>query len=332
MLTLIPPSLFLGVCFLLNKFSAQHSSLLDRHPLFSRLIRWELQNAHVAVAFTFYSVALASFVACVYLQSILDTRISTSPIKGLLFIASMFLFARLAVGTWYILGRYKTRGGKYRRNIGQLGQEILILASISLLAISLFQAPLASRAIAKAAQNIGTPPWSVQVDGTVLRVSGEILPGLAKATEEAIRKNAGLSVLALDSPGGIVEEAERAARTVRNHNMATQVNRLCASACTFVFIAGRERILVPPGRLGFHECAPLIWFDECHEWEELAFFKSMGVNKEFVKKWQSVPNKDIWFPTIQELFSAHVITGTEIPPSTPQSPPLVPNEPSGTNE
>ncbi len=87
-----------------------------------------------------------------------------------------------------------------------------------------------------------------------------------------------------------------------------------ASACTFVFVAGTERLLLSSGRLGFHACRGNTWLDECNKEKDIVeFLKSMGIDEKFAEKGQRVPSSDVWYPTTQELLAAHVITGTEIP-------------------
>ncbi len=323
LVTLIPPSLFLGVCLLVDKRIAKRNTWWHRYPVITGLARWELQSTHPAIAFTLYSVSLVSIFAFIYWQLTHRTNLSSSIIQSVLFIGSMFLFARLAVGTWRSLIRYRDRG-LFAKCVGGLGQGSIILTGISVMVISLFEAPLASVAIARAAEKMGAPVWQVRVDGTVLSITGDFAAGIADAATKAIERNRGLRTVELDSPGGFVEEATPIANAVRAHHLATEVSRECSSACTFVFVAGRERLLLPPGRLGFHDCRGNTWLDECDEKGVLEFFKSMGIDEKFVKKGQRVPSADIWYPTTQELLAAHVITGTELPPQR-KSPALAAN-------
>jgi hypothetical protein len=148
----------------------------------------------------------------------------------------------------------------------------------------------------------------------LLRITGDFAAGIADAATKAIEKNPSLRIVELESPGGFVEEARRIANAVREHHLATEVSRECSSACTFVFVAGRERVLLPSGRIGFHACRGSTWRDDCDMSDELRFFKNAGVDEKFIKKGQRVPSDDMWYPTVEELFAAHVITGTQVPP------------------
>jgi hypothetical protein len=325
--TLIPPALLLIVCIWLERLSTNRGSLLERYPIVANLIRWELGKAHAGIACVIYSFVLAAIIGGFYFQSRFEREISSSPVASLTYVLAMFLFARISVGTWRSLDRHKVRG-VIARNMGELGQGTVVTTSLLMLLMSPFEAPRAGFALASAAERMGTAPWSVRVEGTVLRITGEFSPGIANAVDEAMRQNPGLRIVALDSPGGYEEDAKRTANAVLNHNLATGVSRLCASACTFVFAAGRERLLLSPGRLGFHACSPIMWFDKCDKQSELQFFKERGVDVNLVRRWQRVPNYDIWYPTIEELLAAHVITGTEIPPPQ-KSPALAADAQSG---
>ncbi|MGO9267785.1 MAG: hypothetical protein ACLQBA_23340 [Candidatus Binataceae bacterium] len=226
--TLIPPSLFLCVCYLLDKLFLKHSKWLDRYPVITGLARWELQSAHPAIAFTLYSVLLVSIFAFLYWQMTHHTDLSYSAIKSFLFIGSMFLLARFTVGTWRSLIRYRDRG-LLAKSVGGLGQRSIIVTCITVLVISLFEAPLASLAIARAVEKMGAPAWQVRVDGTVLSITGEFAAGIADAATKAIEKNPGLRTVELDSPGGYLEAATPVANAVRAHHLATVVSRECSS-------------------------------------------------------------------------------------------------------
>ncbi len=313
LLTLIPPSLFLGVCLFANKPIVKDGKWRESYPVISTLMRWKLRSAHAAIAFISYCAALIAFVACPHLRKTLHIDLSSSTFASAMFIGSMFLFARVAVGTWSSLAHYKDRG-LFAKVTVELGQGAIVLICVSMLAFAIIEAPFASQAIASTAEQMGAQSWEVRVNGTVLTVTGEFTDGIGDAATKAIENNPNLRTVALDSPGGTLEEATRIANAVREHNLATEASRRCASACTFVFVAGNERVLLPPGRLGFHACHPFTWLYDCDETEQLAFFKRMGIDEKFVRKWQRVPNADVWYPTTEELLTAHVITGTQDPP------------------
>lgn len=68
----------------------------------------------------------------------------------------------------------------------------------------------------------------------------------------------GLRSIALDSPGGAVNEALEMAMLMDRERVAVMVGpgATCASACAqIVFFAGVERVVLEGGRLGLHSCS-----------------------------------------------------------------------------
>lgn len=95
-------------------------------------------------------------------------------------------------------------------------------------------------------------PPSVSVEGSTVRIDGEITPEVAEWFETvAIRP--GLKSVSLNSPGGRVFPALEIARAIKaaKLNTVVLVGDECYSACAFIFLAGSERIA--QGNLGVHQ-------------------------------------------------------------------------------
>ncbi len=100
-------------------------------------------------------------------------------------------------------------------------------------------------------------------------------------------------------------------RMVSARQMTTVVDKLCASACTLVFLSGNERIIAPGAQLGFHafwstglsdaEMAGLMQTDR-------DFMAAAGVSASFIDKAFATPSNDVWFPKEDELKHAGVVT------------------------
>jgi tol-pal system protein YbgF len=71
----------------------------------------------------------------------------------------------------------------------------------------------------------------------------------------ALRKHPSISAVVLDSEGGLVSEALLIAGVVSDRDMTTYVPKdaLCASACSFIYFAGKSRLV--KGKLGVHQFA-----------------------------------------------------------------------------
>ncbi len=143
------------------------------------------------------------------------------------------------------------------------------------------------------------------------RLEGPISHDMYKALLAALPDLRDHNVLTLSSNGGNVFAARGIARLVREHPLAVRVEDSCASACTLIFIAARDRRLGPHGRLGFHGyrlTSPTPLFDpEREEARDRSDLLARGVDADFIARiFQTAPD-DIWFPDRSELIAAGII-------------------------
>ena len=96
----------------------------------------------------------------------------------------------------------------------------------------------------------------------IVLAKGPIVRGdaerLAVALKGAERDEAGHATVALDSMGGLVDEAVAMAELLAREKVATVVlaGASCASACAqVVFLGGNPRTVQDGGRLGLHSCS-----------------------------------------------------------------------------
>ena len=88
----------------------------------------------------------------------------------------------------------------------------------------------------------------------VLFLKGKIEKGMYKDFRQAITDN-NIHTLVLESPGGSVFEGVAIAETVFDRKIKTYIrtNQFCASACSFIFLSGKQRYSL--GKLGVHQIA-----------------------------------------------------------------------------
>lgn len=149
-------------------------------------------------------------------------------------------------------------------------------------------------------------------DARILVLSGGIKYGLASQVETLLKAAPSITGLLLSSPGGRVAEAEKVFDLVRNRGLDTFVSDECASACTLVFVAGRNRLVGLRGLLGFHgSYFPGMTAAELQaanaEWAQL--YQSAGLTPEFLDRALQIPPEEMWYPTQAELRQAGVIVG-----------------------
>jgi hypothetical protein len=152
-------------------------------------------------------------------------------------------------------------------------------------------------------------------DGTELEMVGEINAESAAHISRMLQQNPRVTVLQLTSEGGTTGAGFALAKQVHDRALTTYVPSMCVSACTLVFMAGRERYMAPDARLGFHQAiyipqstsSPAGDATKSNEAMK-AFLLSQGVAPGFVDHALSTPHESVWLPTTDELLKAHVIT------------------------
>jgi hypothetical protein len=216
------------------------------------------------------------------------------------------------IGTLRSLQRLKQRLNPFHRNIAELAQVGVLATAVLTMLWATFDVPKSFRAMSNARELLRDPQWSVRADGYKLHVTGPIDVGLFPVVEKVLADNPEIRIVVLDSPGGDVDEAMRVATMVRLRRLVTGVSRRCSSACTIIFAAGIERILLPSGKLGFHGCSDALAYFPCRNSAEEDLLVNYGVDRTFAHRALGIAPERIWIPTPAELLAAHVITSTTV--------------------
>jgi GYF domain 2 len=158
---------------------------------------------------------------------------------------------------------------------------------------------------------MGRYAFRVLRDGREMEFSGGITFGAAKDFQRFLDAMPAVQVVHLNSPGGRVAEAERIGHLLSARKLSTYVVGNCLSACTTIFLSGRERLISRQGRLGFHQPDfPGLTSEERRNIiaNEEFRLRQFGVSAAFAHKANLAPPEDMWFPTIAELIAEHVAT------------------------
>lgn len=181
---------------------------------------------------------------------------------------------------------------------------------------------LASDGLAQCLDDVGWPRTALPPAGPregsgvlagVIYVSGEIDRRLFSDLEMALRDAGDRPVVIVgDSPGGIVEYAERAARALRRASASVVVEGDCASACVSMASGGLVRMLGPNGRLGVHRTTFIGGADfETGQAAVAAaadFFREMGIDGEIALIGASVPSHTVRWLTRSEVRQLGLVT------------------------
>jgi hypothetical protein len=220
-----------------------------------------------------------------------------------------------AIATWRSLATIRHRN-VIADNVRTLVRVLILLTLLpAALCGFFFGIPYSGMVISEAVSRSAGPGWSITTSDTghEIRISGEIRPGLSDALTQVLEATPGVERVELQSPGGSVSEGLALADLVEKNSLDTVVKTYCDSACTLIFVAGRKRVLEDGGELGFHRCRSVLWFDawlydDQHNAELAGYLRSKGVSKIFADKVISVPNDDAWYPSLDQLFAAGVVT------------------------
>jgi ATP-dependent protease ClpP protease subunit len=156
----------------------------------------------------------------------------------------------------------------------------------------------------------------------------------AKELRQLLRENPGITLMELNSEGGVTGASLEMAAAVIDYAVDTVVIDTCESACTLVFMSGKNRTLVQGARLGFHSASwardnmkqyyeetreTSGWLDEFAfaSWayeegmrdmnKELELMASQGIDIQFMIRIAYVNFSDMWYPTRDELMRFGVI-------------------------
>jgi GYF domain 2 len=251
-------------------------------------------------------------VALILLFGQLIERAGNSGLTAFLLI--IFLVVVAVLITWQCGGTWRSasrRGGFWA---GAAKVMIVIGVLRTVYEIGKIYPPIVTEhlRIAFGDEKFGGHSFRLLRDGTELEFTGGINVGTAKEFEGMLQAAGQLRVIHLNSYGGRIAEANLIAAAVQKRGLITYVSQRCLSACTHIFLAGRERWVGEDGKLGFHQPA---FAGLSREYvqpmldEEQRFLLGKGISSDFVEKALATPNDKMWEPSHGELGTAKVITG-----------------------
>jgi hypothetical protein len=236
---------------------------------------------------------------------------------GFLLYVLLFLAARgwSLVGIWRSAGRHAARGGT--AGWGTVARVLVVLGVLA----TLGQMPvLALQAKEYGLIAVGRDPigalaaMSMDSSGKTLELKGALSSGAADQLEEVLASAPNAQLVVLDSDGGRIFEALRMAELIRARGLDTRVEQHCASACTLILLAGKDRSAHRFAQIGFHQPD----FPGLSEDEKRAIindnrgdYTKAGIGPEFLDRALSTPPAEMWYPTHAEMVEAGVLTSEE---------------------
>ncbi len=153
--------------------------------------------------------------------------------------------------------------------------------------------------------------WEIKVinDGYDIVLRGGVGDGISNDFIKSLKANKNIKIVHLNlNVGGYLEEAEGIADNIQKYNLDTYISTECVSACTSIFIKGKNRYMKENAKLGFHR-AHMPGFDAYNYLNEdfKNTYAEAGISPDFIEKIFNTPHTEMWYPSGDELLRANVI-------------------------
>lgn len=236
--------------------------------------------------------------------------ISFASLGTLLFSVIAWLWS--IVGIWRSANHHVARGGSSGwASLARVGVVVSTITMVGQLTTTALPQIKEFALIASGNDPMGNIEIKVAANGQSVILYGVLREGSAVEVQKILDAAPGATSLVLNSAGGRMLEAQQLARAVRSRDLSTYVEDLCASACTFVFLAGKDRAATPNARIGFHQPSfPGVDSATQQSMTEdmIDVYRAAQLPDAFIQRIAKIPPEDIWYPTRDELIAAHVIT------------------------
>ncbi|HTF77647.1 MAG TPA: hypothetical protein VK620_25590, partial [Bradyrhizobium sp.] len=214
-------------------------------------------------------------------------------------------------GVWRSATRYRQRGKRFWGGAA----KALVLLGVAQLAANFVMVGTAQMAgiyeIVSGDARVGPHEFHILANGETLEFSGGITFGVTQELERFLNAMAGVRSVRLNSTGGRILEAQKMSDMIRSRDLATVVAVDCLSACTIVFLGGKERLMLPGARLGFHQPAfrGMTAGDRSAAiaTEQLRL-QGFGLSSAFAARATSASPSGMWYPDKDELVRERVVT------------------------
>ncbi|NLR73631.1 hypothetical protein [Leeia aquatica] len=149
----------------------------------------------------------------------------------------------------------------------------------------------------------------LSADGKVLRLSGSISTGAADKVANVLANAPQLRVVRLQSPGGLLGEAIRINQLLKARQVDIWVPSSCASACTIIFAAGKERYMAPKAEFGFHHHLNSSGKTDAEDDQQVREqLKAAGIPDVLLDGQFATPFDAMWLPTVRQLTRSDYVT------------------------
>lgn len=147
-------------------------------------------------------------------------------------------------------------------------------------------------------------------DNKEMLVTGGIGTNSAKEFQKVANANPKLSIIHLNNEGGLIQEAYEIYKFIQKKGYNTYTSTQCISACTIMYLGGKERLISKKGKLGFHSASvgDLDGGDYAFINDEIrGIYQESGISGTLISKALSTNANDILYPTHEELIASNAV-------------------------
>jgi len=295
-----------------------NTPLKEKKPSSSYLVRHWRGELSLPVSYWINGGILVGIVSVALFATVNGMANGSHSLRAISFASlGVLLFSIMAwlwstVGIWRSADNHVARGGVSAwATVAKFMVVVGILTMAGKLTTNILPQIKEFALIAIGNDPLGGIVIKVSVNGQSVIVIGTLREGSAAEVQKILDAAPGATSLVLNSNGGRLFEAQQLARAVRNRNLDTYVEDRCVSACTYVFLAGRNRAAAPNARIGFHQPSfPGLDTDTQRSMTQdmMDVYRSAGLPEAFLQRIGRTSPKDMWYPTREELIDSNVIT------------------------
>ncbi|OWT67971.1 hypothetical protein CEY04_30365 [Achromobacter sp. HZ28] len=222
------------------------------------------------------------------------------------------------IWTWSTIGvwrsaerRSRSGGGRGWAAAAKIVSIVAVLGMLSELRLVTVPQITELTMIALGKDPIDEAVVKVSTDGHAIFLGGGLRTGSAERVLEVLDQTPNARFMVLASGGGRLAEAQQIAQAVKARHLDTYVDGSCASACTFIFLAGEHRILTAGAMLGFHQSSGAALDRRVQRAGLRVMLKAYGaagLPDDFITKIAATPPQSMWYPTERQLIEAKVVT------------------------
>jgi hypothetical protein len=239
----------------------------------------------------------------------LPARYSSAAVLALT-VLGLVIWVWAISGTWVSANKHVERGGK--PGWASAAKLVIILSIIRTIGdVGDLGKSLEEHWRVALGEQAG-PQYSVQVsaDGKSVVFSGGMNDGASDALSSALDMAPAVNNVIFSSMGGWVREGNLVADIISRHKLSTYVEGECTSACTIAFLAGKDRVLGPNAKVGFHQFKSVgeTFGENNDQTTARDVYERSGISNEFINRIVSIPSDEVWYPEREELWAANVIT------------------------